>query len=824
VQRDRSFRALDDAGAQTGVPLALGMALAMVSAAALAYEILLTRLFAIIQWHHFAYMMISVALLGYGAAGTAVTLLGERLRSRLFESFAAAAAAFGLTSSAGFLAAQAVPFNALEFLWDLRQPLWLTLIYLLLFVPFFFAALCACLCFTRHAAAARAVYSFDILGAAAGSLGVILVLYVLAPMNVLGCVSALGLAAAALAWVSGARGPRLIAAVPLLAAIALAALLQTPAGQLRLSPYKQLSQAMQAIGARVLAERSSPLGWIAVVESPRVPLRHAPGLSFNAAVAPPEQLGIFTDGEGMSALNRFDGRLEALAYLDDLTSALAYHLKPAPRVLVLGAGAGADVLQALYHHAPGVDAVELNAQIVDLVQNRFASFSGKPYSRPGVRVHVAEARGFIARSRGHYDVIQIGLLDSFAASSAGLYALSENYLYTVEALRAYLERLAPQGLLSITRWVNLPPRDALKLLATAIVALERSGVADPGGRMMMIRSWNTATLLVKNGPVTGSDLERLRAFCRQRSFDLVWYPGMSAAQSDVYNRLEEPYFHEAAVALLGAQRAAFFERYKFDVRPATDDRPYFAHFFRWRTLPELLRLRERGGLPLIEWGYPLLAATLLQALVLGALFILLPLRRLRGAGAQPAALRARSALYFAAVGLGFMFIEIAFIQKFILFLSHPSYAVAVALFSFLLWAGVGSAASRRWMAGRRGRVPPVTWPVCGIAIACALYLLALPALTEILVRLPDAARIAAAILLIAPLGLCMGMPFPLGLEALSRSGGRTVPWAWGINACSSVAGAILATLLAIHFGFSAVILIAIGLYAVCAATFPAPRA
>ena len=800
--------------------LALGLALALVSAAALAYEILLTRLFSIIQWHHFAYMMISVALLGYGAAGTAVTLLRDRLERRFFGTFAAAATAFGITATVCFLCAQAVPFNALEFLWDRKQPLWLAAIYLMLFVPFFFAAVCVCICFTRYPDRAHRIYSFDILGAAAGSLGVILALYALPPMTVLGCVSAVALLAAAIALANAGSG--LLALVPVLVAAGTVGLVQTTAGTLRMSPYKQLSQTVETIGARIVGERSSPLGLVTVVESPEAPLRYAPGLSLNAATEPPPQLGVFTDGEGMSALNRFDGRRETLAYLDDLTSALAYHLKSQPRVLVLGAGAGADVLQAIYHGAPRIDAAELDPQVIDLVQHEFAAFSGRPYSRPEVTVHVGEARGFVARSRDRYDLIQIGLLDSFGASSAGLYALSENYLYTVEALRVYLARLAPGGVLSITRWVNLPPRDTLKLFATAVAALESSGVAEPGSRLALIRGWKTATLVIKNGTYSGDEIERLREFCRQRSFDLAWYPGMAAAEADRYHKLDRPYFYEGAVALLGAQREEFFERYKFDLRPATDDRPYFFHFFRWKTLPELLRLRERGGLPLLEWGYPLLVATLVQALVLGAVLILLPLRRLRRVSAQKAGPSKRTAAYFAALGTGFMFIEIAFIQKFILFLSHPLYAIAVVLFAFLLSAGLGSALSSRLKSESGRRLPPIAWPVLGIVLLCAAYLAVLPAATDALVRLPDAARIAAALLLILPLGLCMGMPFPLGLEALSRSAPHAVPWAWGMNACTSVVGAILATLLAIHLGFTGVILIAIGFYAVSAASFPTP--
>ncbi|MGQ0578791.1 MAG: SAM-dependent methyltransferase [Betaproteobacteria bacterium] len=812
----------EEATRPRSLPPGLGMAVSLVSAAALAYEILLTRMFAVIQWHHFAYMIISVALLGYGAAGTVVTLFRPRLEQRLAAVFTSAAAAFGVTAMGCFLLAQALPFNALEFLWDARQPLWLLAMYLLLFVPFFLAAVCVCLAFTSYAAQARRVYAFDLVGAACGSLGVIFALFALQPAMVLACVAALAAIAAALFWLSTGGRPRAAVLAPLVLAVVALVAAQTPVGHLRMSQYKSLSRALEVMGAGVRAERSSPLGQLTVVESNAVPFRHAPGLSLNAPLPPPDQLAIFTDGEGFSALNRYDGKREPLVYIDYLTSALPYHLISAPRVLVLGAGAGTDVLQALYHGAATVDAVELNSQTTELVEREFGEFSGRPYSRPGVRLHIAEARGFVAASRGQFDVIQLGLLDAFGASAAGLYALNESYLYTVEALQRYLMRLRPDGYLAITRWVDLPPRDALKLFATAIVALENDNVRDPGARLAMIRNWTTATLIVKNGALTPQDVARLRAFSTSRGFDLVWHPGMGAGDADAFNRLQQPYFHEGVVALLSGQRASFIERYKFNIAPATDDRPYFFHFFRWKTLPELLQLRDRGGLPLLDWGYPLLIATLVQALVLGAAMILLPLARLRGPAARfDAGDRWRTAAYFAALGTGFMFVEIAFIQKFVLFLSHPLYSVAVVLFAFMLCAGLGSMLSQRLTEKLAAHFALRVLPVAAIVLLCGAYLIWLPGVIDALIALPDAARIAVTVLLILPLGLCMGMPFPLGLEALGARTPALVPWAWGINACTAVAGAVLASVLAIHAGFNAVLIVAVVLYASTLMSFPA---
>lgn len=799
------------------------LAVALLSAAALGYEILLMRLFSIIQWHHFAYMLISVALLGYGAAGTFMAVTRRILLPRFATAFAVSAALFGVTAVAGFALAQRVPFNPLEILWDPQQPLLLLLVYLLLVPPFFFAATALCLTFARFGAQVHRIYSFDVLGAGLGSIGILAALYLLTPADALRLIGALGLVAAALSSWQTDAGSRWHPAALLIAAIVIPPLLPSTWVRLIPSEYKDLSQALSVQGARVAQQRSSPLGLLTVVDSPLVPLRHAPGLSLNAVMEPPPQLGIFTDGDGPSALTRFDGATAPLAHLDYLTSALPYHLLPRPRVLVLGAGAGADVLQALYHDARSVEAVELNPQLIDLVGNRFGDFSGRPYSAPGVRVHIAEARGFIAGSRERYDLIQVALLDAFSASSAGLYALSESYLYTTEALQDYLRHLTPGGLLAITRWVTLPPRDTLKLFATAASALEANGVPRPDQQLVLIRGWKTVTLLLKNGEFSTAELAAIKQFCRLRSFDTEYYPGIEAGDANRYNIVDQPYFFEGARALLGAGREDFIARYKFNIEPASDDRPYFFHFFKWRTLPELLALREQGGMPLLDWGYPVLIATLIQAMVVALALILLPLRflaRERDAAAIPPGLRGRVALYFLALGFGFMFIEIAFIQKFILFLSHPLYAVAVVLCAFLIFAGLGSRFSGRLRSAEPRTQRQLLWPFALIVLLALIYLAFLPPLFRELMALPDLIKIALSVALIAPLAFGMGMPFPLGLAGVAAQAETLLPWAWGINGFASVVAAILATVLAIHLGFNAVVLLAVLLYGAAAFVFP----
>jgi hypothetical protein len=796
-------------------------AISVLSAAVIGYEILLMRLFSINQWHHFAYMIISLALLGYGASGTFIALAQDWLLARFRAVFAAAAALFGLISVAAFAVAQRLPFNALELVWDPRQPIYLLILYVLLAVPFFCAATCVGLAFVQYKGRSAVVYCYDLLGAGIGAIGIIALLFSVHPSTALQALGAFGFAAAALTCF--ARPVRTLPAGVLLV-LAVGAATIWPAGALapRLSPYKGQVQTLHMPDTRVVGVRSSPLGLLTVVESPAVPFRHAPGLSLNATASIPPQLGVFADGGSMTAITHFDGRLETLAWLDQQSAALPYHLRPRHRVLVLGAGGGSDVLRAIHHRARTIDAVELDPHMVALVRRDHAAFAGGLYDWPDVRIHVAEARGFTTRSRDRYDLITLSLLDSFAASSAGLLSLSESTLYTVEALSTFLDRLAPGGVLAVTRWLKLPPRDGLKLLATAIAALEQKGVGDVAKRLLLIRSWNTITLLVKNGVFSQKELAAAKGFSKERSFDLVWFHGIRNDEVNRINVLLRPWFYEGARALLGDKRDAFLDRYKFRLTPATDDRPYFFHFFKWRTLPELLGQHDAGGVQQVEWGYLILVAALIQAILVSILLILLPLRvlRARQIGSQGPSF-GRVAFYFFALGLAFLFVEIAFMQRFTLFLGHPLYATAVVLAAFLVFAGLGSGYSERVAARPDRGLPPIARAVAGIVVVALLYLPLLPILFERLIAQPDAVRIVVSVALIAPLGFFMGMPFPMGLSVMGERAPALLPWAWGINGCASVISAVLATLLAVHLGFTIVMVLALVLYVAAAAVFAA---
>ena len=805
------------------------LSVALLAGSIIAYEITLVRLFSIAQWHHFAHMIISLALLGFGASGTAISLtqrwlMGNRWKfdevdRRFHNAYTICGLLYSISVVGCFVLHQYVPFNPLMLVWQPSQVLSIFVLYLILSLPFFFGAACIGLALLRFAGNVNRLYFFDLFGSGIGALGIIVTMYLIPPAQNLTLISAVGFCAVLIAnWESWkTRQWRQIISIAGLAAAFIVYLLFNPIS-IKISPYKGLSSTLNFPDAQVLNERHSPFGVLHVVRSGLI--RAVPGLSLNTQHPVQPQLGLFTDADGMTAITDFSGDLSKLGYLGDTTSALAYHLLEPPNVLVLGAGGGGDVLNALYHDAVSVDAVELNPQVLELVAKEHKDFAGGIYALDSpypVQVHVAEARGFVRATTKRYDLIQIALLDSVSASAAGTHALSESYLYTVEAFTDLYQHLTPGGIISITRWLKTPPRDMIRLFATAVEALEQSDNAVPAQQLAMIRGWRTGTLLIKKGTFDTTDQAAIQNFCRERSFDLAYYPQMPEAEANRYNQLTEPIYFRAAQTILSNGRKQFYEGYPFNIRPTTDNRPYFFQFLRFDSLVQMVRTVGRSAIPFIEWGYLLLIATLIQAVLAGLVLILIPLFFLKREATSRTAHNSRLTnwrvfIYFLSLGVGFMFIEMSFIQKFLLLLANPTYAVAVVLCAFLLFAGLGSFFSLKLKTVVKLRQPPIIVAIGVLSVLALIYLQLLPPIFHRFLASSDTLKVVVSIGLIAPLAFFMGMPFPLGIDWLQRHHPDLIAWAWGINGYASVVSAILATCLAIAFGFNLVILLAVGIY------------
>jgi len=546
-------------------------------------------------------------------------------------------------------------------------------------------------------------------------------------------------------------------------------------------------------------------------------------------------LGLYTDGDALSVIVRA-GDPATSSWFAAMTSALPYALRTPDSVLVLGAGGGMDVRQALALGARRVDAVELDPQRLRWVREDYADYAGRLYDDPRVRVFVAEPRAFVRASAARYDLIVLAGGDSFASSGAGVQAAAEQYALTVEALRDYRSRLAPRGMLVVTRWSKQPPRDELKLVATAVTALREAGVDRPAAYLVGIRNWDASTWLIARHPFRAEELAALERFAESHGFDPVLVPGATLSPEQRFHSIEPPYLFAGAQALLSKQARDYVRDYRFAIAPARDDRPYFGHYFRWRSLPELWRLREQGSAVLLDSGYLLLVAALLQAVPLTLLLVLLPLRalsshRLRKSttqqdGAPELLSRGRAGAYFLALGLAFLLIEIATLARLTLLVGHPLLAAGAGLSGFLLCAGAGSVHAQRWLsrpdANSDGAiVERIRWAARAIAFGLLWQFVAFHLAYTYGAGWPVWTRALLGLLGIAPLAFAMGVPFALGLSRLARIAPAFVPWAWGLNGCASVVAAILAVLLSMAFGLRATLLIALALYAFAAWIWPA---
>lgn len=793
------------------------LGLFLLSAAVLAFEINLTRLFSVAQFYHFAFLVVSLALLGFGASGTALALFPQWGRSQPQRSLSRLALASGLSMVGAYILTNGLPFDSFTIAWDRRQIGLLALHLLALATPFFFGGMAVGLLLSVAPQVAGQTYAVNLAGSALGGLIALAAPARLGGEGVVVLSAWLAASASLMATEDGRRrmddghlSPLIRPLSPgryMAAGLLILGLIDTGLRlsgrpslallELKLSPYKGLSYALQYPGAQIMSQRWNAFSRVDVVKSGGV--RSLPGLSYLSTQGPPPQHGLFIDGDDLSPIVLPGSETHFAGYMP---AAIAFQLRPQAQALILEPRGGLDITVALALGARQVTAVEVNSLIVEAASNVYAD--------PRVHTIIESDRSLLRRSREHFDVIVLSLTTSYHPIRSGAYSLAEDYRYTVEAFMDALERLTPEGLLVVTRWLQTPPSEELRAFALAVTALERKG-SDPAHQIIAFRGYNTATLLIKRSPFTPAEVDAVRAFANSRAFDLIVAPGIRPDEVNRYNILREPVYYQTFTALLAARpRDAWYATYPFDVTPPTDDRPFFGQFFKWSQTPQVLAELGMTWQPFGGAGYFVLLALLGLVTVLAAALIVLPLVATRaGAGAEGrnristrywAALGRRSSVYalayFGLIGLAYLFVEIPLIQRFILFLGQPAYALATVLFTLLLFSGLGSRIAHR-VSQRLA--------LALVAVVALVLPWLLPGLFALSLGLPLGLRLAETIMVLAPLGLLMGMPFPLGIRWLEQAAPGLVPWAWGVNGAASVVSSVLAALLALSFGFSAVL-------------------
>jgi hypothetical protein len=776
---------------------------ALTSCTLLMIELALTRIFSVTMYYHFAFLAISIALFGISASGVFAYTARRRL------------AAFG---DGPLLAAASLAYavcTVVALFWLVRLRVGLTYsprnlilmltIYALAALPFFSGGLVVTFAISRFSSRVNAVYAADLLGAAAGCLILIPLLNRLgAPGVVLTAAVFSACAAIAFAPPSGRR----------VAAITGALLVAAPvAGQLSgVAPFDVVDTKGHQ-GDRILFSKWNSFSRVAVYE------RTHGDWSLSPAYDGPKPDTRFMDIDSAAStpILRLDRDLANAQYLQYELTAVAYQLKAgAPggigsdlnRVLVIGPGGGRDLASALVFGAKHVDGVEINPIIADdVMRGEFSSYSGGIYTNPRVRIAVDDGRSFVRRSTDHYDVIQASLVDTWAATAAGAYTLTENTLYTVEAFNDYLDHLTDTGVLTITRWVF----DGLRLVSLAQAACESRGWS-AAERLAIVRFDRVATFLFKKTPFTSDEIARLHALAARLKFEVLYTPGPLPLAPNDWLEGTATADYAKLIRTTAADRQKFYDTYYFDIRPTTDDRPFFFHTTKLRNQLSV----AFGRSMLFGNGLSALLTLLGISAALVVVFVVGPLlvadRGIRHPRGWMAWL-----LYFGALGTGFMLIEVSVLQRFVLLLGHPVYSLTVTLFSLLLGTGIGAAWSRRFdeRTLRRSGARAV---VLVAAIALVFGAATAPVI-EWAIPWPRSVRIAVAISMLVPVGVALGIPMPTGLRLLARRAPDLVAWAWGMNGALSVVGATLAIFIAMNWGFGATLLSAAAVYLVGFASF-----
>jgi hypothetical protein len=758
----------------TSVSLLAGISLTSFSA--LLLELALTRLFSVVLFYHFAFLAISVALLGLGAGGVFAYLWRNWLTR--FQTRSLAATLCTVNAVSIFLALEVVLHVPVSLELSQRNLYRLAEIYLASAIPFFFTGLIFSVVFARETQHITRLYGADLLGGAIACLAVVPVLNWIGGPNAI-LFAALISATAGLVWAGDGTRFRSSRRLLWTAVLALSSLIV-------LNHSGRLLDVIYAKGLprdRIWVEFAK---WNAIsrVEVDRqgdakTVVIDADASTYIMSADPAQWRGTEWEKDLMSA-----------------PPALANVLRPHGEYAIIGPGGGVDVLRAVANGSRNVTGIEINPIIATTVmRDRYADYSYHLYQRPEVHIHVTDGRSFIRNSHEQYDVIQMTLVDTWASTAAGAFALSENSLYTVNAFREYFQHLKPDGMIAITRWEFRRPREALRVVSVAMEALHQLGVANPAAHFIVVSEGELdedgipVVVLAKKSGFTDEEKDAVSQHLeRHDDLKALYLPSQPG--------------HNPFSALIARNDPWSFAReYPYNVSPVSDNAPFF--FF---TLKTDQILGEEGLQQGIDWkvnlGVVVLGMVLLISLAAVLAFLIVPMLF----SGRPSPRRWISLLYFVAVGLGYILVEIAFIQRFVLFLGHPTYALTVVIFLLLLSSGAGSLLSRRWLP-RPARV----WvPLLLLAGAICVYVFVLPWLLSALVGLLFVLKLAVSALILIPLGLAMGMPFPTGLRSLASSpitefpadNNNTVEWAWAMNAASSVLGSVLAMVIAIHWGLN----------------------
>ncbi len=786
----------------------------MLAAASLLFESTLTRLLAVTQFYHFAFLVVSLALLGYGTSGTILSIFPNINKIPLDQILSFGTVGFVLSVAIAYAVVNYLPFDSYSIAWDQRQILFFFLYYLALTLPFTMSGLVTGAAISQSVGRSHVIYAANLLGSGLGAL--------LAPFTL---------------WLSGVPGSVLFSGVIGMVAIFLMIpshrvnrkskflfrLLtffitvfgliifviliglnlssRSPLG-LILSPYKGLSQANRYPGVESVFSRWNAISRVDILRNSST--HHLPGLSYEYEGSIPQQLGISLDADSLQPISlTAPAEFDAADYLPE---ALVFKLKPNAETLVIKPGGGLGILQALTGGSTSITVVMDNPLVKLAVQQSSGNFNVFNISK--VDTVLEPSRVFLERSKKQFDVLMIPLTDGYRPVSSGAYSLAEDFLFTVEAFNEALIQLSSDGILVITRWIQYPPSESLRVVTTLIETLDDLEIGDPGNKMVMYRGIQTITILVKPSGWNFAELRMVRDFIQKRKFDLVWAPDLKTNEINIFNRLPDPIFYDHVQEILStSDRKTYYDSYPFDINPPSDNKPFFFHFFKWEQTSEVLTTIGHVWQPFGGSGYLVTIALLILVVILSFFLILMPLffqRKIHTLRLN-SALRWKSFLYYTFIGIGFMFVEIPLIQRSILYLGYPIVAFTVVVFSILVFSSLGSRLTKGL--GRRS-----THFITVLMVLTLIIPLIHDRTIDVTLGWMFSLRVLLTMLILAPLAFFMGIPFPLGIIELEKKSPEIITWVWAVNGTTSVIASVLAAILALTFGFTTVQYLGVMMY------------
>ena len=772
----------------------INVAIGLISAAIIAFQLILMQILSYVQWYHFAYMIISIALLGFGAAGTFLTIFQQKLEKNYYTlfPFLLIVTAILIPVVVGIANSEAVRFDSLLIFQDSRHIGKLILTYFIFFLPFLTGALAIGMSFSKFADQIGKIYFSNLIGSGIGGIIAIFFMQWIIPEQQ-------SFAVAILAFLGGIvslpkNKKSLIRIIVPLSTLILIILFFYPP-RLTPSEYKDISKTMLLPDAKVEYRKSTPHGFVEIVSSPV--LRYAPGVSLAYRDSFPVRKVVFNNGNWMGCLLPQPLEANETNILDYTPQALPYHIDNIKNALIINAGTGENVLLALSHQVARITANETNPEIFNILRQSFEGFyQVQPYQ--------TMPRTLLTPDTNKYDLIELPIVGSFFGNS-GLNAVEPRYELTIEALREMWSKLSEKGMISLSCWMDYPVRNAYRLLATISLLLDENDIAHPPHHVVAIRSWCAITFLVKKSPFKRDEINKVRLFCENRMFDPLVLPEKQEIERDKYNILQDTTFFTHVDQLLSHEKETLIRQYPYRIHPTTDDRPFFFQFVRFKQIPQLISSIREKNFPFLDIGYVLIILTFVQIVFIAAIFILLPL------SFRPWKSRNKKwvLMYFSGLGVAYMFLEMVFIQHFTFYFGEPTYAASATLGILLFTSGLGSYYSGKSQNNKKMRlaIPLV------IAAILVLYAFVLSPILTATIGIALPLKIMIAVVLLGTLGFFLGMPFPIGIDYLSGKNTDDIPWAWALNGYFSVISTVLATIISVELGYLLLLSMAAFIYA-----------